>query len=154
MEDSGINNGYPFGRTDWGEDTGCRYQGKEIRVGRHFTERDVWIIMRTGTGGQLPHEPLLDRPEGEPRKFENAAVAWNHARNTFRTVGSVQLGEEFQVRGRPYIRIKIPNYKSATNFVTVLDLESFSVSEMAYEMKPDPATKDGEATCEPSSSTA
>ena len=149
--DSGIKaGGMPFGKTNWGEDTGCRYQGKEIRVGRHWAKRDVWLIMRTGPEGQFPHEPLLDKPEGEPLEFEDAAKAWVHALQLFQTIGTMKLGVEFHVKGKSYMRIKVPNYKTTERFVTVLDLESFSVSEMSVDCKTDSA-RDGEV-CEPSSS--
>lgn len=139
--------GFPFGSTAIDGDTGFRYRGREIHVARDFVKRDVWRIYATSESGNLPQDQLLDKPEGEPLGFETQAAAFEHATKLFRTVGNLLLGAQFQYAGRKYMRICVPNWKTQRNFVPVLDLESFTVSEMHCECKPTEQPQ-----CEPSSS--
>lgn len=168
MEDSGIEtdgiknpSGFPFGNTSISDDTGCRYLGSEIHLCRDWRDPHTWRIVATAPKGAMPHTFLLDKPDGEPLGFESRADALAHAMSEFTTIGVLPLGTIFRHKGKRYLTIKVPNMKAATNFIAALDLESYSVSEMHRDIRPEhvltadqrKAMKDGDR-CVRSSSVA
>lgn len=163
IKDDGITSpsGFPFGCTSISDDTGCRYQGLEIHLCRDYLNPHTWRIVATGARGCLPHQYLLGTPDGEPLGFESRVQALEYALTEFQTVGTLALGTIFVREGKKYLIVKVPNWKSNGGmfFVPVLDLESFIVSEMHRDVRPEniqtreqrQKAKDGDR-CEPSSS--
>jgi hypothetical protein len=131
--------GFPFGSTSISDDTGCRYQGLEIRLSRDWRNPHTWRIVSTGQRGSLPHQYLLDKPEGEPLGFESRSEALAYALTEFQTVGTLALGTVFTREGRKYMTVKVPNWKSneSGSFIPVLDLESFTVIETHKDLRPE-----------------